>query len=65
MSYIENKCHSCKFKRSVPGNCHIQCVKPDPKITSDDHGIRNGWFFYPLLFDPTWMTSKCNNFEQK
>lgn len=60
---VRNKCYECVNRRNVPGNSHIQCVKPDREMTGDQHGIRKGWFMYPLLFDPTWMTKKCNNFE--
>lgn len=62
---VKNDCHNCKHKRAVPGNCHIQCVNPDPKMTGDRHGISSGWFFYPLLFDPIWMTKQCDNYERK
>lgn len=27
------------------------------------HGIKNGWFFYPILFDPVWKTKECGNYE--
>jgi hypothetical protein len=37
-------------------------VNPDKEMTGDPHGIKKGWFFYPLLFDPTWKTKKCSNF---
>ena len=57
------ECGKCIHKRSVPGNCHIECAKPDPDMTGDPHGIKNGWFIYPLLFDPTWATKDCDNFE--
>jgi len=60
-----NNCNKCKHRRSVPGNTHISCAKPDPNMTGDPHGIKNGWFIYPILFDPTWMTKKCNNYETK
>lgn len=60
-----NECYDCIHKRSVPGNAHIRCAKPDKQMTGDSHGIRNGWFIYPLLFDPTWKTKDCNNFEKK
>jgi len=58
-----NDCSGCINRRDVPGNCHIRCAKPDPLMTGDQHGIRKGWFMYPLLFDPIWMTKKCDNFE--
>ncbi len=57
-------CNVCKFKRNVPGNCHIQCVNPDREMKGNPHGIANGWFLYPMLFDPTWKAATCNNFEE-
>lgn len=60
---VRNDCGNCRFKRDVPGNSHIQCVKPDPDMTGNQHGIKEGWFMYPILFDPTWCTAKCKNYE--
>ena len=60
---MTNECWGCTHKKSVPGNCHIKCAKPAASMTGNEHGIKNGWFFYPSLFDPTWKTSVCNNFE--
>ena len=60
-----NECYSCKHKRNVPGDCHVECAKPDPRMTGNPHGMANGWFIYPLLFDPTWKTKDCSNFEEK
>ncbi len=57
-------CYSCEFKRSIPGDAHIQCDNPDPEMTGNPHGIRNGWFFYPFNFDPIWMAKKCANYKQ-
>lgn len=28
------------------------------------HGIRNGWCMFPILFDPTWVSS-CDGFCNK
>ena len=33
-------------------------------IRADDHGIRNGWFIWPINFDPVWLTN-CDGFEAK
>ncbi len=60
-----NDCYDCKSKKSVLGSCHIECINPDKDMTGNEYGIKNGWFIYPALFDPTWMTKKCNNFEEK
>ncbi len=58
-----NECWSCKHKRSVPGNAHIRCVAPDPNMVGDPHGIKNGWFIYPFLFDPVWKERFCANYS--
>lgn len=62
---IKNDCYHCKHKRNVPGNSHIKCVKPDEKMTGDAHGIKQGWFIYPLLFDPIWCSWKCRNYRNE
>ena len=58
-----NECYSCKHRGTIPGNCHARCLKPDPDMTGDKHGIASGWFWYPSNFDPTWKTKRCANFE--
>ena len=60
---IRNECYHCAHRRSVPGNAHIQCVKPDASMRGSQHGIDNGWFYYPLLFDPAWKEDMCKNYE--
>lgn len=60
-----NECYFCKHKRNVVGNAHIKCANPDPEMEGEKHGIDNGWFYYPVLFDPVWKTKRCNNFEPK
>ena len=62
---MKDDCYKCKHKRSVPGNCHIECVNSDPNMTGDAYGIRSGWFIYPALFDPTWKTKECVNFDER
>lgn len=62
---MRNECNRCIHKRNVPGECHIQCAKPDPDMQGNIHGIKNGWFIYPVLFDPTWKEKDCSNFKEK
>jgi len=62
---VKDDCYICEYKQSVPGNTHIACNNPDPNMTGNSHGIKNGWFLYPLLFDPNWKTKKCFNFKKK
>jgi hypothetical protein len=34
------------------------------KIQGHPHGVQNGWFNWPLDFDPTWVKG-CYYFEKK
>lgn len=33
-------------------------------VLGDQHGIKNGWFLWPLNFDPTWLIT-CDGFKKK
>ena len=33
-------------------------------VIGDPHGIRKGWFYWPVNFDPVWLIS-CNGFTAK
>lgn len=63
MAPVVNDCYNCRFHFSIPGDCHIGCSNPDMSMTGHPHGIKSGWFLYPLCFDPVWMTKKCCNFS--
>ena len=79
-------CYECKYRGTVPGDCHSCCRHPKVKsshdtfagivdamlgkdkdtveelnIMADVHGVRSGWFFWPVNFDPTWLLS-CSGF---
>lgn len=62
---MTNECFSCEHRRSIPGDCHIQCSNPDSKMTGAEWGINNGWFLYPYEFDPVWKKKFCTNFKAK
>lgn len=55
-------CYECAHRREIPGNCHSRCNNLKAKVTGNPHGIRNGWFMWPLNFDPTWLTA-CDGFS--
>ncbi len=59
---MRSECWSCRHKQTVPGNEHIRCAHPDPAMEGNAHGIRNGWFYYPLLFDPVWKERACAHY---
>lgn len=33
-------------------------------VTADPHGIRKGWFMWPINYDPVWLLT-CDAFEAK
>ena len=33
-------------------------------ITAVQHGVDNGWFYWPANYDPTWLIT-CNGFTPK
>ena len=32
-------------------------------VNYSQHGFNNGWFFWPINFDPVWLET-CNGFER-
>ena len=61
---VMNQCRNCAHMRTVPGNCHIKCAKPDDTMKGHPRGHEMGWWMYPYLFDPTWNTTICKNYEE-
>ena len=39
-------------------------AKAGNKVTANPHGVRNGWFMYPINFDPAWLET-CAGFTEK
>lgn len=60
---VQTKCYECKHKENLSYTHHVACAKPCANVTGSPHGIRKGWFMYPLEFDPVWMTTQCSTFE--
>ena len=57
-------CYKCKYREDIPGDAHSRCLNKKAKVVGDVHGYINGWFHYPLNFDPTWLKS-CTGFKKK
>ena len=55
-------CYKCVHRLTIPGNAHTRCNNFQAKVVGDPHGIKNGWFMWPLNFDPTWLIS-CDGFS--
>lgn len=59
------KCKSCMFKRNVPGSAHVSCSRPSTGVVNvEQHGIDNGWFFFPFDYDPVWA-EECTSYISK
>jgi hypothetical protein len=59
-----SQCYGCAYREEVTGSAHSMCVFNwakfpgfDPK--GNDIGLKNGWYNFPLNFDPVWMDEKC------
>lgn len=57
-------CYECMYRREVPGSCHSFCMNRDAQVVGHEHGKKNGWFYWPSNFDPTWLTT-CDGFKRK
>lgn len=55
-------CYDCVHMLALPGDAHIRCNNHSAKVLGDAHGIRNGWFRWPVNFDPVWLLS-CDGFS--
>ena len=58
------KCYKCKYRATIPGDCHSQCLNRNANVKGDEHGIKMGWFWHPFNFDPAWLIS-CDGYEEK
>ena len=45
-------------------NKELVQITKDFGITAEPHGIRMGWFMWPVNFDPVWLLT-CKMFEEK
>ena len=62
-------CYECAYRKSIPGDAHSQCVfkwtdSEHRSPRGDSHGIRNGWYMFPINFDPTWGPDECPAFSE-
>jgi len=56
------KCLTCVHRRDVPGSAHSRCNNVSAIVKGDEHGIKKGWFTWPLDFDPVWLIS-CDGYS--
>jgi len=61
---LRPNCYKCKHRKPIIGDAHSQCENIHANAKGNRYGIQNGWFFWPLNFDPVWLIS-CDGFEEK
>lgn len=59
---MQNKCYSCKHRRSLVGDEHSRCVNHTARTQFNLHGMQKGWAWWPHNFDPVWLES-CDGYE--
>ena len=55
-------CYQCAYKDDIPGDAHIRCRfawSTEKRPEGHPHGIKHGWFIFPLNYDPTWGPDTC------
>lgn len=64
------KCRECVYHNKIAGDAHISCIldwnkskHPIPK--GNPHGIRMGWYMFPVNFDPIWQVTVCEEFSEE
>ena len=60
---VKPNCYKCKWVRDIPGDCHKACANCHAIVVGNETGIRGGWFFHPVNFDPVWLES-CTGYEK-
>ena len=60
---VASECYACSCKRELKGDALIQCANPDANMLGEKHGIKHGWFDYPVRFDPVWKVVMCRNWR--
>ena len=56
------KCETCLYKKGIPGNTHIECTGQKVNIFGvSDHGVKQGWFVFPIIYDPVWA-EECDGY---
>lgn len=68
MDEIKKTCYNCVYRGQVLGSAHSNCSfnfqKAGVEIPKgDQHGVRSGWYNFPIDFDPVWMTKPCPAFS--
>lgn len=66
----KKNCYSCGYRGTLPGSVHSRCKFNWSKgglsmPRGKAHGIQNGWWIFPVNFDPIWMVGECKAHSEK
>lgn len=61
---MSGACYDCRYRGTIPGDCHSSCHNALAVAIGEEHGIKHGWFLHPFNFDPIWLRY-CDGFEKK
>lgn len=70
-------CYKCKYRDGLNYSAHSRCTHQNGMaemflqmqglsvmgVKGNMHGIKKGWFLFPLDYDPVWLES-CNEFTE-
>lgn len=62
MTEKKPNCYHCAYRASIQGNAHSVCLNIHARVTGKQHGIDQGWFTWPINYDPVWLLS-CDGFK--
>ena len=67
MAEKEKTCWTCGYKKNIPGDCHISCVRLFDDVQPPKAKIVQGgrWYHFPMNFDPVWQEEKCMGWAEK
>ena len=57
-------CYQCAHRRELVWDCHSACSNTAAQVTGNVYGVKSGWFFWPVNFDPVWLKT-CDGFSVK
>lgn len=57
-------CYNCVHRLTIPGDAHTRCNNHGANISGELYGMQQGWFNWPINFDPVWLTA-CDGFSDK
>ena len=65
-----DQCYDCAYRGTIPGNAHSKCLFDFKKAridmpAGDPYGIKQGWYIFPLNYDPVWMDTDCGGFAEQ